>query len=531
MPNTPWEELLNTSLLGTEKATLSVEKMPPALEQIMARTDLADREGKLLKTTALLWQYNRTGQQAPVVVVGQEVPVAAPETLAYAPRNATQLLEKILNEEPVNLPLLALLLQKIQTQALLIPPAYLVTLLNIGTDKKAEYLRPALQAVSGNRGKWLLQYDTNWQWLQQETPNYLTRWQEGKTAERREALHRLRGQDPATARALLQADWPQLSARERKDLLDCLRVGFGSDDEPFLRQIQHELGTAKENSKPVNQEIKQLVVSLLVTLPQSEEQMLLTNALSHYLKKERKLLITKQIKIQIPAASDAFLNEEQFCQRWGFGNVNPDAYQFETLTEYWFVEAVSLVNPELWLELLQTDWAGVVNFFKETERNLKNVAQPARETALQTAALRFKNADLAFALVTQLPNQANNDKLLNLLSMSQLEAVFRQLSFVKLIHKRDALLRVGEEWSLSFTRYVLAEVFQMLATSNYYQHTNPDFLKRAVVAMHPSIEKELTAVVPVGAAETAKQSWYEKYVPFLADLLAVRRSIEALHED
>lgn len=48
------------------------------------------------------------------------------------------------------------------------------------------------------------------------------------------------------------------------------------------------------------------------------------------------------------------------------------------------------------------------------------------------------------------------------------------LMFLK--NKHDAL---GTGWSLIFTRYLPAELFQMVAANNYYQNTNLDFLKRA----------------------------------------------------
>ena len=519
-------ELLNTALLGTEKTALELDKLPEILQERLANAAPADREGMLLRAAALCWQYDRTGAEAPILSVSN-VEIAPPETRNYAPAMAVRLLDRLLNEETVNLPLLGLWLEKAQAEAWLVQPATLVVLFTIGLDKKAEFLRPALQVVGGNRGKWLVNFHENWRVLQ-TAPDHEHAWQEGKAAERRAAFHRLRGQDAAAARTQLQTAWPELSARERKDLLDCFRVNLSADDAVFLRGVLQELAQLKDNSKTVNQETKQLIISFLVRIPQSTEQQYLVEQMSSYVLKERKLLLLKKSKLKIPAVPDTFLNAERFCNEWGFSDKNPDAYQFENNCEYWFSEALALTNPEMWLSNLNSDWAGVIQFLKEGERNAKNVQQPARETALQTAAIRFKNAELAFALATELPNQANNDKLLNSLPMPYLEKVFMKLSLPKLINKRDTLLRPEQGWSLEFTRFVLAELFQMVANNNYYQHTSLDFLKRAAVALHPHIETEIGHIPPRSANENAKQTWQEKYVPVLEELLEMRKLIKEM---
>ena len=490
----------------------------------MAASNLSDREGTLLQAAALCWQYERTGAEMPKQPF-TELTVAPAETREYAPVETEKLLRKILEEDTVNLPLLGLWLEKARAKNWIVRPALLVALLNSGADKKAAFLQFNLIEVIGNRGKWLVNFHDNWR-VFRPVHNPEKIWQQGKAAERREVLHQLRTQDPAAARQQLQTAWPTLSARDRKDFLDCLRVNLTTDDADFLRNVLKELAQLNDNSKTVNQETKQLIISFLVRISQSPEQQFLSEQMSKYVAKERKLLLLKNSKLQIPAAPDGFLNAERFCNEWGFSDKNPDAYQFEHLTEYWFSEALALTNPEIWTTALNSDWAGVISFFRESERNLKNGQPSARETALQTAAIRFKNAELALALATELPNQANNDKLLNSLPMPHLEKVFMKLSLGKLTHKRDALLRPAQGWSLEFTRFVLQETFEMVANNNYYQHSSLDFLKRAAVALHPRIEAEIAHIPPRSSSENAKQIWQEKYVPVLQDLLAMRRLIE-----
>ncbi|OZI06302.1 hypothetical protein BWI93_21060 [Siphonobacter sp. BAB-5385] len=498
-----WNELVQVALLGTEKGRFSLETLPESIQQALAQTNPQDREGFFLQAAALTHQYERAGRQAPVLE-SPGVPLAEAEEKAVAPTEAVRILKTLLDQQPLNPVLLGLLLQKIAQKDWIVPPAWLVSLLNIGLDSVQEALIP----VQGKRGEWLRNFYEPWKAKASEAS-----WEEGKISERKQVLTTLRKQNPTAARERLEQAWPELNARERKDFLDVLFLDLSPADEPFLRQVQQEL----KGNKPIQQETRQLLIRLLATLPDSPERRLVQQEMRKYVVREKKLLglVSSDPKLVLPETEDAFFSMERFHQHWGFAAQPTDSYQYQSLIEYWFTEALVLVDPRVWKEELKTDWPGVVTFF--TVEKAKADRSYARYVSLMEASVRFRVPEL-FAILAKahIPYPG-----LTSFTMEEWEKIFTIVPFRELSMQRSELLTAP--WSAKLSKHLLRESFELVRNSHVYL----EFVRQASAYWYPLSDAEMDALRP-SDTPSYYQSGEEKLIILLKEILQLRQRIEAL---
>lgn len=116
-------------------------------------------------------------------------------------------------------------------------------LLSVLSNITATGLREAFRPLLGERGAWLAQFRADFRWA---APVAVTKldagaakeiWTEGSYPERLALLSRLRAEDPAAARALLESSWKEEKAEQRAELIAEMAVGLRADDEPFLESV------------------------------------------------------------------------------------------------------------------------------------------------------------------------------------------------------------------------------------------------------------------------------------------------------
>lgn len=499
-----WNELVQVALLGTEKSNFSPESLPQPVQALLARADRQDREGFFLMAAALTHQYERSGKKLTVI----ESPAISPaeaESRPEAPPQAVDLLKNLLDQQPFNAHLLRLYLQKLQERGWVIPAAYLVRVLNIDEGEVQSSLGPVL----GKRGEWLRSFNPAWQAAETD---WETVWQEGKTAGRKKALSVFREQNPALARQRLEESWSELAARERKELLEVLSLNLSKDDEAFLRAAQQEL----KGNKPLTQEIRQLIFRLLCLLPAGAEQLFLQQNLPGYIVREKKLLgLLSTPKLVLPESEDAFFSLPRFAQDWGFHGQNPDAYQYQSLSEYWFWEAVALTNPQIWREALKTDWAGVVKFF--TIENAKADRSAARHKALLLASVRFNVPEL-FVEASQKGVSFTG---LTTFSLQDYQFILQRIPFRQLYPQKNELLQ--GPWSAELSRHIFQELLELIKSSHAYL----EFARQASEYWYEFSDAEIDALLP-GNTPSYYRSGEEKLAAQLKEILSFRRRIRAL---
>ncbi|MGW1292731.1 DUF5691 domain-containing protein [Streptomyces sp. NPDC002533] len=242
----PWEELVTSALLGTDRR-------PPAPRSGPVP---ADAPAALLDAAALHTVRRRAGL-LPAVPEARPEP-AAPDPRPALPEAARHRLAHLLADRsapsgggrrgtaPDLTELIPQWLAIANRKGFRAPAALLPPLLDAARARTD--LRPQALAFAGPRGLWLAGLNPDWKFalrgsasgtpqLDLADPDAVARlWEEGLFAERVALLDAVRAQDPPAGLALLATTWPAERAEDRLMFLDSLRSGLGGADEPFLEQ-------------------------------------------------------------------------------------------------------------------------------------------------------------------------------------------------------------------------------------------------------------------------------------------------------
>lgn len=350
-----WNDIINIALLGTAKKQLDTGSLPAPL-QAAAGTVLAsrgtDREEQFLQLASLVLNYRQSGAMA--VAGGPSTMTAcAPETKPYCGATAIQSLHHTLDSE--NIPLLYLWLELCMRNNQVLPPEYLPRILESASRHKS--LRNLAAACCGKRGEWLAQFNREWNFsVVADTTEEM--WENGTTAQRLEALTRIRGEQPAEARALLQATWPKESAAVKAELLTALATGISMDDAPWLETLQ------QEKSK----QVKEAALTLLKKIPGSNlhEQYWQLLESSIRIGPKGKIVVTPAI----PPDAEIF--------KTGIDKLSNNARISDD--EYILSQLIALVHPRMWEEHFKASFEEVTDLFHH-EKALKPFA-PALAQAI-----------------------------------------------------------------------------------------------------------------------------------------------------
>ncbi|WP_405676047.1 DUF5691 domain-containing protein [Streptomyces sp. NBC_01511] len=244
---TPWEDLVTSALLGTDRRTPPAEVVAPG----------QDAPGALLAAAALHTLRRRAGL-LPARAGARPEPAPHDDRRAL-PEPASRRLAQLLADRsapagtggrrgttPDLTELLPQWLATANDQGYRAPAAALPALLDAARGRND--LRPHALAFAGPRGLWLARFNPDWKFAlrgasggavlpgSQDTEAVRQLWEQGLFAERVALLAAVRAQDTNAARALLATTWSTERAEDRLMFLDSLRSGLSDRDEPFLEE-------------------------------------------------------------------------------------------------------------------------------------------------------------------------------------------------------------------------------------------------------------------------------------------------------
>ncbi|MEV5612860.1 DUF5691 domain-containing protein [Streptomyces sp. NPDC052225] len=238
--NTPWETLVTTALLGTDRRRGTTPDTPRALLDEAALNTVRRRAGLRPATAAPHPEPAAPDPRPPL-------PTPARHRLAtlLADRPGTATTRR--GSAPDLLELLPQWLATANAQGYAPPPELLPALLDAARGRTD--LRPQALTFAGPRALWLAHLNPDWKFALRATPGAGTAlpapddmeqvellWQEGLFAERVALLAAVRAHTPEAARTLLAGTWSTERAEDRLMFLDSLRTGLTDADEPFLEQ-------------------------------------------------------------------------------------------------------------------------------------------------------------------------------------------------------------------------------------------------------------------------------------------------------
>ncbi|MFD3912105.1 DUF5691 domain-containing protein [Streptomyces sp. NPDC058603] len=244
---TPWEGLVTSALLGTERRTPPAEILAPGKEAPVALLD-----------AAALHTVRRRAGLLPARAAARPEP-APRDGRAPLPEAAGRRLGQLLADRttssggggrrgaaPDLTELLPQWLAAANEHGYRAPAAVLPALLDAARARTD--LRPQALTFAGPRGLWLARFNPEWKFAlrgasggallpdPQDGDAVRLLWEEGLFAERVALLAAVRAQDAEASRALLASTWSTERAEDRLMFLDSLRTGLSGTDEPFLER-------------------------------------------------------------------------------------------------------------------------------------------------------------------------------------------------------------------------------------------------------------------------------------------------------
>jgi len=236
-----WRQIESVALVGTARRPVPE---PPVIGSVAAGfgADLRSEEA-LLTAAAIGSAALRAGRRPERVAAA---PPAPPDGRPAAGRLATQLLELVITQPPAGAQqrngLIQHWLRAADAAGRRLPHALLPTILDLATTVRE--LRVLAAEVLDARGQWLAAQRPDWSWVPDALAGAQARsaasglteaeWALLPSPARLPALARLRADDPAAGRALIESTWPTDSVRDRTAHLESLRIGLGPADEPLL---------------------------------------------------------------------------------------------------------------------------------------------------------------------------------------------------------------------------------------------------------------------------------------------------------
>ncbi len=467
---TPFQNLINTALLGTDKIGFDESTLPQSIQDIVQQIPETDKETKFLKTAALVSFYEQAGQK-PARFTGELLTDDVSKDLPVASEQFAQLLTEILEiQYYYRNDLLALWFDKLIENQQIVPTKSIVTLLGL-VESLPKKFRPKIQKVMGQKGLFLLNFKTDmsqWQILPDEQI-----WAEGRLAERREFFINLRKENPEKAIELLQNTWQQESLNDKSAFLEVINNTFRVQDCVFLESILPEF-QYKAKERKTQKECRNLVVSLLCGQAKSTLHTRATEAWQTYFgnQKSKGLLgwVGKENKaLVLPQEEDNFLNINVMMAEYGL-ETSPDAAIFVNNQLYWLSCFLAILPFNFWEISLKKNTDDTLAYFTSDDFMVKI---SGKKTAILLNALiqnaaRFSNIELAKAII-KITGQADHLPLLKILSQTEQENYLinnKQLTNQAAIEACFDGCRCT--WSLDFSNKILAECHFMITEKNTY---------------------------------------------------------------
>jgi uncharacterized protein DUF5691 len=341
-----WTEIINVSLIGSERKALSLNGAADKLGVLLGRLDQNDREGALLGAAALVSLYKRAGslpsndtRPAPEACE----PDGAPRCSEQAATHLAMMLRG------VNKALLSEWMAKTAAAGRRAPEELLPPLLNF--CRTQEETQEEILPVLGARGRWLAAQNPEWAYAISGFDETL--WETGSSGQRRAVLAELRKRDAARARELLTSNWAQESPKDRADFLDALKNGLSLDDEAFLEAALDDR----------RKEVRVIAVDLLARLPESALRRRVFERARPLLTFKLDKLRRKRIEVTLPEACDKAMQRDGVEPKPYHRNVGEKAW--------WLQQMLGLIPPKVWLE--ESGWT-VGELIEEAKRGKwKNV--------------------------------------------------------------------------------------------------------------------------------------------------------------
>lgn len=523
-----WQELTKIALLGTERIGLKEGVLPRPLADTVQKLDGKTEEERFLDALALAYFYNESGREA-IQLNLPPVKEAEPETLNYSDK-ASALLDDILKQGITQEPLLTLWLNQMAKKQLIAKPSQITALFNLAFASTRTKVKKQILDVVGNRGRWLMQFNENWNDQAAPSIPHENLWTDSTMAERKKLWTTTLANNKPKAIEWLEQSWPQEAIKDKETFVNLMEPFI---DASLLTTITHWYNSFPEKDweKATCRNIRYKLICYRLKLNDTKLVEKLTPVTSYFDIKKTKLLgLIKtgkaEIKLLIPTQPDAFFNEDNLVKLLGFDPKNPDFHVYESVYEYWFAQLMSLLHPNIWLGVVAESPAEVIASFTNAFHK-KNTKAPLHWTllSLENAIQLHGLPDWANAFLEHHPSAS--PRFYNALNATDLAkwTVKHRLLFLNNELKKHLITLFKGELPEAVTTQMIEQAQQEVSYYNYTEINNmlKLILEQASDPMLPHIQKWR-----LNDSEWLINEWDKRFVqPFMA-AYKIKKEIETI---
>lgn len=449
-----WRDLGAAALVGTARRTV-----PPWPFPGVVGTSRSDET--LLTAAALGGAARRAGRRAGTIRVQ---PPAAVDHRPAAPPVAAQLLELVLTQPPAGAEqrddLVLYWMREADRAGRRVPHTLLPAVLSLATTSRR--LRHTTAAVIDERGEWLGRQYPDWDWVADAVASraaegdlrradaarhiHADAWARLPSSERLAVLGRVRTDDPAAGRALVESSWDTDPATARRAHLEALRVGLATADEDLLERALDDRATS----------VRDAAATLLDALPASARAGRMADRLRPLL--HQKGTLRRSLEVVLPDERDAAARRD--------GLTRPPRGRS---ARGWWLERLAAGAPlSVWTDATGADPATTLSRLSDADA-LSGIRAAVRERRDPVWAAAILARDWDPTLLTALPPAEREAPVLARLAARELPSAV------------SALGALSTPWSARLSLHLLAALGSAKAPSLHVTQAMPHLL----AGLHP----------------------------------------------
>jgi hypothetical protein len=466
--------LLEAALAGT------LRQVPPS--SLPAFDDLTP-EGRLLRSASYEGLRRLAGRPVASARDTAAVEPCEPETQAEINSRAATRVPEILAERTE---LLGEWLNLVAARHRRVPHMYLPDLLELARFRP-DVLDLVVQ-VGGERLAWLARLNPDWQFGAAAEPD--EQFTLGTRDQRVAALTRIRRQDPARARQLLQETWTTESGDMRATLLNVLSEGLSTEDETLIEQA---LGDSRK-------EVRETALRWIRRIPGSRFSARWRDRARHVVQ-FKKRLTGSRVEVREPREADP---------TWLADGLDPRPPKGIGETAWLLQQVMALTPPSIWpqetlVAFQKSDWG-----------------QPLL-VGLSQAAAAYADAEwceellMHWATLSKHQNK-NTPRLFAALPPDRAEAVVLRVLETDPEVVTTLATRWQHAWSEDFSRAMVRRLPELLGK---WQHVATWFVREALVHIDPSVLPELEHLLEAHI----EPIWLRAALERLAQRMAYRQAM------
>jgi len=500
------EEIINTALLGTQKKELNAQTLPTPIQELSAKLDKTEKEAFFFQSMALLNQYYKGGSLD--VLTDVPTPSVSPEeTQSYISDSLMAATRKLLDTDAIRFHFWYKLLDKCIAQNQIVPARYVVRLLNLGVKSKSQSLKRRILQVIGNRGKWLLQFNSQWQSYDKELDDSLYN-----------QMAALRKTEPDKARQMLEKAWGELNTQDRVFQLSVLDENLSQADEPFLVSIIDQINQKKLSSNKQLQDLRKATIALLLRIPESTLSKEIWDKFQKYI-----VLDKDKIALKLPKKPDTFFCKEVMWEQLALLEQSYNTTWYSDV-EGWAYELLRLTSLDKLEKHLNLDKKDILTQFNNNEtlvRTVKKQTLALYTRAIADSSWHFRNEAWAKAWIDYFKdvykieeNYISNLFLLH--SPQEIEEIY--MKYIKLngadgYNMRNVLKEhtAPWKWSEKFSVYVLEGLLEVLTNDRYQSKEILNFLESVINRIDLTAFSKIPVEAPASADNWRKNNYGQSY--------------------